>query len=325
MTDTTNRGANAATHPAPIPGLHHVTAISGPPQANLDFYVRDLGQRLVKRTVNFDDPSTYHLYYGDRNASPGSILTFFPFADAGPGRAGPGMASAFAYAVPSLDAWMERLAENAIDFEGPWTRFGERGIALKDPDGLRVELIETADPGDGATDTGFHSVTLWLDEADATARVLDVMGYERAGEEDVATGGTGGTETRLRLRSRDPERASVIDIVLSDARSIGRPGAGTVHHVAFRAPQPEDQRAWRERLAEAGMEVTPVIDRQYFDAIYFRTPGGVLFEIATDPPGFAVDEDERELGRALKLPAQYEAYRERIERVLPPLTLPDAA
>ena len=302
----------------PIPGLHHVTAISGPPQANLDFYVRDLGQRLVKRTVNFDDPGTYHLYYGDRDAAPGSILTFFPFVDAGPGRAGAGMASAFAYAVADLDAWMERLAEDAIDFEGPWTRFGERGIALSDPDGLRVEVIEG-----GARDDGFHSVTLWLKGDVPTGRVLELMGYARVAEEATATGGTGGTERRVRYRSADGGRGSMVDLMVSDAASIGRSGAGTIHHVAFRAPRPEDQRAWRERLGAAGLEVTPVIDRQYFDAIYFREPGGVLFEIATDPPGFAVDEDEATLGHALKLPAQYEPMRTRIERVLPPLRVPD--
>ena len=303
-----------------IPGLHHVTAISGPPQANLDFYVRDLGQRLVKRTVNFDDPGTYHLYYGDKDAAPGSILTFFPFADAGPGRAGAGMASAFSYAVADLDGWMERLASDGHDFEGPWERFGERGIALRDPDGLRVEIIEG-----GLKDDGFHSVTLWLDEIEPTARVLEAMGYEREGKEDTATAGTGGTEHRVRFRSAAPERGSTVDIITSDAASIGRPGAGTIHHVAFRAPSPEDQLAWRERLAAIGMDVTPVIDRQYFDAIYFRTPGGVLFEIATDPPGFAVDEDEASLGEALKLPPQYEAHRGRIERILPPLKLPKRA
>lgn len=303
-----------------IPGLHHVTAISGPPQANLDFYARTLGQRLVKRTVNFDDPGTYHLYYGDADAAPGSIMTFFPFVDAGPGRAGPGMASAVAYAVDDLDAAMTRLAGDAVDFEGPFERLGARGIALPDPDGLRVELIEEA-----GADGGFHSVTLWLADVEPTGRVLEAMGYLREGEESVATGGTGGTERRIRWRSADPARASVVDLMTSDAASIGRPGAGTIHHVAFRAPSPADQRAWQKRLRAAGLDVTPVIDRQYFNAIYFRTPGGILFEIATDPPGFAVDEDPAHLGEALKLPPQYEGMRDRIERVLPDLKLPRAA
>lgn len=185
-----------------IPGLHHVTAISGAPQENLDFYAGPLGQHLVKRTVNFDDPGTYHLYYGDETGTPGTIMTFFPFADAGPGRAGPGMAVAVAYAVPDLNARMEALALAAIEFEGPWERLGQRGIALRDPHGLRVELIEEAD----GPQAGFHSVTLWLEELAPTARVLGVMGYAQAGEQDHATGGTGGTERRLRFRSRAPER-----------------------------------------------------------------------------------------------------------------------
>lgn len=303
--------------PRAIPGLHHVTAISGPPQGNLDFWVGTLGQRLVKRTVNFDDPGTYHLYYGDADAAPGSIMTFFPFVDAGPGRAGTGMASAVAYAVPDLDQRMSDLAGAAIDFEGPYERFGERAIALKDPDGLRVELIEG-----GARDEGFHSVTLWLDEIESTAKVLEAMGYEREAGDSAATGGTGGTETRLRYRSTEPERGSVVDLMTSDARSIGRPGAGTIHHVAFRARTTDEQKDWWSRLVAVGMQVTPVIDRQYFDAIYFRTPGGVLFEIATDAPGFAVDEDAAHLGAALKLPARYEAQRDRIERVLPEIRVP---
>lgn len=303
--------------PRAIPGLHHVTAISGPPQGNLDFWVGTLGQRLVKRTVNFDDPGTYHLYYGDADAAPGSIMTFFPFVDAGPGRAGTGMASAVAYAVPDLDQRMSDLAGAAIDFEGPYERFGERAIALKDPDGLRVELIEG-----GARDKGFHSVTLWLDEIESTAKVLEAMGYEREAGDSAATGGTGGTETRLRYRSTEPERGSVVDLMTSDARSIGRPGAGTIHHVAFRARTTDEQKDWWSRLVAVGMQVTPVIDRQYFDAIYFRTPGGVLFEIATDAPGFAVDEDAAHLGAALKLPARYEAQRDRIERVLPEIRVP---
>lgn len=306
-----------ASQSKPIPGLHHVTAISGPPQRNLDFWVGTLCQRLVKRTVNFDDPGTYHLYYGDAKAAPGSIMTFFPFVDAGPGRAGAGMASAVAYAVPDLDQRMMDLAEAAIDFEGPFERFGERAIALRDPDGLRVELIEG-----GARDEGFHSVTLWLEDTAATASVLEVMGFAREAGEDVATGGTGGTETRLRYRSTGPERGSAVDLMTSDARSIGRPGAGTIHHVAFRAHDAEEQQSWRERLSAVGMQVTPVIDRQYFDAIYFQTPGGVLFEIATDPPGFAVDEDPAHLGEALKLPEKYEAHRTRIKQVLPQIRVP---
>jgi glyoxalase family protein len=303
-----------------VPGLHHVTAISGPPQDNLDFYSGTLGQRLVKKTVNFDDPGTYHLYYGDAAGTPGTITTFFPFADAGPGRAGAGMASAVAYVVSDLDARMEALALAAVDIEGPWERLGQRGIATTDPDGLRVELIE-----DAAAEAGFHSVTLWLDDPEPTAEVLEAMGYARAGTEAAATMGSGGAETRLRLVSSAPERGPVVDIVTSDAPSIGRPGAGTIHHVAFRARDAAEQRAWRETLLATGLDVTPVIDRQYFDAIYFRTPGGVLFEIATDPPGFAVDEDPAHLGEALKLPPRYESMRDRIERVLPPLRGPRRA
>ncbi|MEM7745049.1 MAG: ring-cleaving dioxygenase [Pseudomonadota bacterium] len=302
-----------------VVGLHHVTAISGPPQENLEFYVGQLGQRLVKRTVNFDDPGTYHLYYGNAEASPGSIMTFFPFVDAGPGRPGAGMASAVAYSVPDLEAEMLRLAEAAIDFEGPFHRFGAQGIALRDPDGLRVELIEEGTSG------RFHSVTLWLDDVEPTARVLEVMGYVRSGTESDPTGGTGGTEQRVRLQAGTSDGAALVDLMTSDAPSIGRPGAGTIHHVAFRARTAEEQLAWREKLLGEGFDVTPVIDRQYFDAIYFRTPGGVLFEIATDPPGFARDEDPAHLGEALKLPDQYEPIRDRIERVLPELKLPRAS
>jgi glyoxalase family protein len=298
-----------------IPGLHHVTAISGPPQPNVDFFTGTLRQRLVKKTVNFDAPDTYHLYYGDESGAPGTILTFFPFADAGPGRAGPGMASAYAYAVPRgrFDGWMERLAEDAIDFAGPVERFGGRVITLRDPDGAPVELVETDRAGDDALD-GFHSVTLWERDIAPTARLLTgIFGYEEDGHETAD-----GTE-RLRLRAPGEARGSVVDLVRSDAPSIGRQGAGTIHHVAFRAEDDEAQAAWREALSSAGLAVTPVIDRQYFNAIYFREPGGVLFEIATDPPGFAVDEDPAHLGEALKLPPKYEAMRDRIEAVLPPL------
>ncbi|MEM8580977.1 MAG: ring-cleaving dioxygenase [Pseudomonadota bacterium] len=298
-----------------IPGIHHITAISGPPQPNVDFYTGTLKQRLVKKTVNFDDPGTYHLYYGDYAGSPGTILTFFPFADAGPGRAGPGMASAYAYAVPAgqFESWMENLAEQAIDFEGPEERFGKRVITLRDPDGAPVELVETNRTSDEALE-GFHSVTLWLRDLAPTAKLLtNVFGYEDLGSEKTA-----GVE-RLRLAAPGDAKGTIVDLMRSDTPSIGRPGAGTIHHVAFRAEDNDTQLAWREAVASAGHSVTPVIDRQYFNAIYFREPGGVLFEIATDPPGFAHDEPLESLGQTLKLPAQYEGIRDRIERVLPPI------
>jgi|APEBP8051073178_1049388.scaffolds.fasta_scaffold00013_390 glyoxalase family protein len=298
-----------------IPGLHHVTAISGPAQENVDFYTGRLHQRLVKKTVNFDAPDTYHLYYGDRVGSPGTILTFFPFADAGPGRAGPGMASAYAYAVPKgrFDGWLEELWADGVEFAEQPDRFGQRVITLRDADGAPVELIETdrdsADPLDG-----FHSVTLWERDPASTARLLtDAFGYEEAGSERQ------GTVERLRFVAPGNERGNIVDLIRSDVPSIGRPGAGTIHHVAFRARNDEEQRGWQDRLLTFGHRTTPVIDRNYFNAIYFREPGGVLFEIATDPPGFAADEPVATLGQALKLPAQYEPIRDRIERVLPPL------
>lgn len=299
-----------------IPGLHHVTAISGPPQENLAFFTGTLEQRLVKKTVNFDAPDTYHLYYGNETADPGTILTFFPFVDAGPGRAGPGMASAYAYAVPAgaFDGWMARLAEAAIDFEGPVDRFGQRVITLRDPDGAPVELIETNRVSDTSLD-GFHSVTLWERDPEPTAKLLtDVFGYTDGGTERQD-----GTE-RLRLIAPGAARGAVVDVIRSDTAPIGRPGAGTIHHVAFRARDHDTHMGWREKLLGLGHGVTPVIDRQYFNAIYFREPGGVLFEIATDPPGFATDEPMETLGRDLMLPPQHEPNRARIERVLPPLT-----
>jgi glyoxalase family protein len=305
-----------------IPGLHHVTAICGPPQANVDFYTGLLRQRLVKKTVNFDAPDTYHLYYGDRAGSPGTILTFFPFADAGPGRAGAGMASAVAYAVPEggLDAWMTRLADQAVDFGNSATRFGEPMFALRDPDGLQIELIETGNAADvdaAPVANSFHSVTLWLRNPEPTARLLtELFGYEHAGEEADAVG------SRQRLAAPGGGRGSVIDLLRSDAPSIGRQGAGTIHHVAFRAESDEVQREWQERVSAYGLAVTPVIDRQYFNAIYFREPSGILFEIATDSPGFATDESEAELGTHLMLPAQHERRRADIERVLPPIRVP---
>ena len=296
-----------------ISGLHHITAISGAPQPNVDFFTGTLGQKLVKKTVNFDDPGTYHLYYGDAVGNPGTILTFFPFADAAPGRAGPGMASAYAYAVPSadFDRITEDLAVRGLTVGGGGLRFGERVVTLRDPDGAPVELIESPEAQDMH---GFHSVTLWVRDPERTIRVLaDVFGYEPAGREQ-----DGATE-RHRLIAPGSERGRIIDVIRVSGAQPGRPGAGTIHHVAFRAKDDAEQADWMERLARAGHRTTDVKDRQYFNAIYFREPGGVLFEIATDPPGFAIDESPETLGQALKLPAQYEPLRARIERVLPPL------
>jgi glyoxalase family protein len=299
-----------------IPGLHHVTAISGPAQENVNFYAGVLGQKLVKKTVNFDDPGTYHLYYGDGTGSAGTILTFFPFAGAGPGKAGPGMASAFAYAVPAadFDGIAGELAAKGITVQGPATRFGERVLTLRDPDGAPVELVESAT----ATDRhGFHSVTLWERDPEPTARLLtEAFGYEVTGEERETAG------TRLRLRAKGGARGDIIDIWRSHVPAAGLPGAGTIHHIAFRARSNDEQLEWIDALRRFGHRTTPPIDRQYFNAIYFREPGGVLFEIATDPPGFLIDEPAETLGSALKLPAQHEHLRPRIEQVLPPLRVP---
>lgn len=301
--------------PKPVAGLHHVTAICSDPQANLDFYASMLGQRLVKKTVNFDEPGTYHLYYGDETGAPGSILTFFPFVDAGPGRAGPGMASAVAYGVsPSnFDALMMQLAEDVVDFSGPQWRFGQRVISLLDPDGMTVEFVEI----EGATPNSIHSITLWLSDPNPTMKLLnDILGYE-----EVARITADGVE-RIRLQVPGGAQARTIDVITDDRATIARQGAGTIHHIAFRAAGNADQLEFRQRLQAAGFDVTPVIDRQYFNAIYFREPGGALFEIATDPPGFSVDEPVDQLGQNLKLPPKFEGARERIERRLPEISVP---
>lgn len=296
-----------------IPGIHHVTAISGAPQANFDFFAGVLGQKLIKKTVNFDDPGTYHLYYGDATGSPGTILTFFPYLHAAPGRAGPGMASAYAYAVPSdrFQAVAAELSKVLPIDPVPTDRFGEPVLTLRDPDGGIVELIGSDEAKD---QHGFHSVTLWERDPQPTLRLLaDVFGYVYQGQN------TEDGFDRHRLMAPGAARGRIIDVVRSHVPSAARPGAGTIHHIAFRAETPEIQEDWMARLAKVGHRTTPVIDRNYFNAIYFREPGGVLFEIATDPPGFAIDEAADKLGQRLMLPPQYEKMRDQIERNLPPL------
>ena len=311
--------------PSPVTGLHHITAISGPAQANVDFYAGRLGLRFVKRTVNFDDPGTYHLYYADGPVRPGSVLTFFPWPLDRPGRVGTGQPTATAYAVRpgAIDAWMDAFVEDGYDaFDAPAERFGERVLTFRDPDGFVIDLVETPE-ADGQWEGGpvdpdvalgaFHSVTLLSGAPDETARLLaDVYGYEEHGQEG----------TRLRLVNPAADRARFVDLDLSEGHGPGRQGVGTVHHVAFRVPSDDAEAEVHERLLERGLAPSPVRDRQYFHSIYVREPGGILFEIATDPPGFTLDEPEAELGRSLKLPPQYEPRRAQIEATLDPLTLP---
>jgi glyoxalase family protein len=307
-----------------ILGLHHVTAIAADPQRNLNFYTEVLGLRLVKRTVNFDDPGTYHLYYGDEIGHPGTILTFFPWPGVRKGRRGVGQASVVSFAVPlsSLDYWIERFSRYGVSFEGLFTRFGEEILTFYDPDELRVELVACLPAGERSTYSHvppeyaisrLHSVTLLEASYGAPVRFLtEALGFRLIQEEsgrsryEVGPGGPG----------------AVIDVVGLPHARRGRIAAGTVHHVAWRAPDGEAQIRLRSKIAEALPDITPVIDRKYFESVYFREPGGVLFEIATDPPGFAVDEPLETLGEHLMLPPWLEYGRSRLEKKLPPLVLP---
>ncbi|QRG05428.1 ring-cleaving dioxygenase [Xanthobacter dioxanivorans] len=303
-------------------GLHHVTAIAGPAARNLDFYTRALGLRLVKKTVNFDDPGTYHFYFGDAAGQPGSILTFFPWEHAGQGRAGVGEAQETAFRIPeaSVGFWSTRLLSLGLAPDLPEKRFGATVIGFKDPDGMRLALvgvpgIEAEAAWDGGevpaehAIRGLHSVTLLLKEAGATAALLtDVFGFAEVGREG----------TRIRYAAPGDAIGGIVDIREAGDFLSGRQGRGSVHHIAFRAADDATQAAMAERVAtQHGLHVTGQRDRTYFRSVYFREPGGVLFEIATDDPGFAVDEAPESLGAALKLPAQYEAHRAEIEAVLP--------
>jgi glyoxalase family protein len=299
-------------------GLHHVTAVAGDPRENVRFYTSVLGLRFVKRTVNFDDVETYHLYYGDETGSPGTALTFFPFEGARPGRPGRGQAVATAFTVPegSLDYWRDRLAESGASVGERTERFGAAVLPFEDPDGQPLELVEgdsDVEPWDGGSVPaeygirGFYGVTLQSADPDATGRVLELLGYERDAE----------ANDRVRYRAAG-ERAAVVDLLRRESPR-GRPGVGTVHHVAFRAAGEDEQSSVREELVEAGQVVTQQKDRRYFRSIYFREPGGVLFEIATDGPGFTRDESVAELGSSLRLPPWLESDRESIESSLPSL------
>jgi catechol 2,3-dioxygenase-like lactoylglutathione lyase family enzyme len=309
-------------------GIHHVTAIAREPQRNLDFYAGTLGMRLVKLTINYDDTGTYHLYYGDDLGRPGSLLTFFSWTSGRPGRQGTGQTNGIGLAVPpaALGFWIERLLSRGVKYEGPARRFDEQVLAFADPDGLMLELIATprVDQVGGWRDgpvpaehavRGVHAVTIWEDGDAGSADFLTrTMGFRAKGEEG----------NRLRFESGQDGVGTVVDLRRAPGFWRGTDGVGTVHHVAFRAADDDEQRARQEEIRQLGVGVTEVRDRNYFRSIYFREPGGVLFEIATDGPGFTVDESPSELGTTLKLPPRYESMRERLERSLPPLRLPHA-
>jgi glyoxalase family protein len=303
-------------------GLHHVTAIASDPQQNVDFYTRVLGLRLVKQTVNFDAPDTYHLYYGDAEGRPSTILTFFPWRGVPAGRQGSGLTTATAFSVPleSMGWWQRHLGALGIEVDGPRTRDGEEVLTFRDPDGLVIDLV--AAPGDarsgwdGVADVpvehavrGLHSVTMSERLPEHTAEMLaGMLGMRLEGEDG----------DRARFAMAGGGAGAVVDVAV-DGRPRGLQAGGTVHHIAFRAPDQDTQARWRQELVDAGLHVTEIIDRQYFTSIYFHEPGGVLLEIATDQPGFAVDEPLLELGRSLKLPPWLEPGREQIAAALPPL------
>jgi glyoxalase family protein len=299
---------------AKSPGLHHITAIAGDPARNLAFYQDLLGLRLVKKTVNFDDPGTYHLYYGDEQGSPGTILTFFPWPGARPGRRGAGEATGTAFAIPaaSLSWWLDRLSDRGVTHEVPAKRFGETVVGFQDPDGMSLELV-ARDVGDVPAEhaiRAFAGVTIRSTRPDSTGAVLSLLGYEEGPKDGDVT----------RWSTNAPGVATIVDVKDASAEPRHASGAGTVHHIAFRAADDAAQAAMVETLSSRGLQVTPQQDRNYFRSVYFREPGGVLFEIATDAPGFAVDEPADSLGRTLMLPQWLEPRRAAIEAALPPLS-----
>ena len=307
-----------------ILGIHHITAIAGDAKKNYDFYTRVLGLRMVKKTVNFDDPETYHLYFGDELGTPGTILTFFPWGSrVRQGRRGTQQVTETGYTVPegSLDFWKKRFEDNNVIHNNVAEKFGEQYLTFLDPDGLKLELTvpkvadtrtpwETDEVKAAHATRGFHHITITTNKMDATANILtDVFGY-RLLEQDV---------NRYRFVTDAVEHAAIVDIVEAAGEAVGVVAGGSVHHVAFRVKDEDTLMHFREKVLAQGLNITEKIDRNYFYSLYFREPGGVLFEIATDNPGFATDETIDELGSGLKLPAQYEEYRERIESVLPQL------
>jgi len=314
-----------------ILGLHHVTAIASDPQRNIDFYVGVLGLRFVKRTVNFDDPHTYHFYFGDEVGTPGSIMTFFPWPGARAGRIGSGQVAVTGFAVvpAAIGFWVERLLRHSVKYEGPVKRgsgaSAEQVLAFRDPDGAMLEIVGHASaesrpvwhkapgvPREHAIH-GFHGVTLWVEQGEGSARVLtDTLGFRPTTEDG----------TTKRFVAGEGGAGRIVDVREIGGFGRGTGGAGTVHHVAFAVQDDAAELAVRARVERDGLHPTPVIDRNYFHSVYFREPGGVLYELATNHPGFAIDEPVERLGESLRLPAQYEPRRAEIEAALPRIHLP---
>lgn len=301
-----------------ILGLHHVTAIAGDAKRNFDFYSKVLGLRFIKKTVNFDDSGTYHFYFGDEIGSAGTILTFFPWGEGiQQGRKGSGMATEIGYSVPkgSLDFWQKRFEEHNVIYNKPAEKFGEKYLTFLDPDGLKLELIEsktqdtrkaweTSEVKADVATKGFHNITLTLNNIKATAAILtEIFGYKLI-EQEV---------NRYRYATDAVENAAIVDLVELAAEKHGHVANGSVHHVAFRVKNDEILMHFRAKIEAYGLSITPQIDRQYFHSLYFREPGGVLFELATENPGFTIDETLEELGKNLRLPPQYESNRANIE------------
>ncbi|WP_415379535.1 ring-cleaving dioxygenase [Halosimplex sp. TS25] len=316
------------------PGVHHVTCIASDPQQNLDFWVETLGLRLVKRSINQDDPSAYHFFFADAEGNPGTSMTFFPWGEqTGKGKVGSGQVSRTAFRVPegSLDYWEERFDDYGVDYDERVERFGETVLPFRDPDGLPVELVEVEIHDDDPTEPwtefvpesaairGFHSVTLWLVDAEPTEGLLRRMGFEEVGTEQ-SPGDTPGDE---RTRFAAPGTVGKYVDVLPTVES-GRQGRGTVHHVAFQTPTDADQEAIRKVARSEGLSPTTQIDRHWFRSVYFREHGGVLFELATNGPGYDSDEPLDDLGGRLVLPGKFEDRREQIEANLPDVTIPRA-
>jgi glyoxalase family protein len=327
MTCVLKRGKAVEQMALKIPGIHHVTSIVGDPQRNVDFYTEVLGLRPLKVTVNFDVPNTYHLYFGDQPGTPGTILTTFPWPHMASGRIGAGQVGVTSFAIPddAIGYWVDRLKQHGVAVQGPERRFDDEVVTFADPDGLVNQLVSRSgtSPGESWRDgpvpreraiAGFSGVTLLSRHPERTASLLtELLGFQAVAERDGVR----------RFVAIHDQLGSTVDLFIQPPDMDGTEGPGTVHHVAWRTRDEGEQQEWSTLLTSSGLSVTPVRDRSYFKSIYFNEPGGILFEIATDPPGFAIDEPAESLASAVRLPPWYESRRAEFERGLQPIRLPN--